>query len=318
MMGSSNRAADAQRSSLLGRVCMVTGANGGLGEVVATELARRGATVILVCRREPAGRALQQRIQAATGNTTIDLLVADLSDQSDIRRLADQFGLRHSSLHVLINNAGAQFPTRQLSVDGIELHLAVNFLAPFLLTNLLLDTVAASAPARIVNVASEVMADARIIKLGGTADVPFDLEDLQSGRRFTPMRAYGQAKLALVMSGYRLARQLEGSGVTVNALHPGVVATGIADALVPRPLRPVMRLAKPFLRLRTPEEGAQTIMYLATAPELASITGKYFIDRREHRSPAVSYDQLLQERLWQRSTELVGLTPTDPLAVNAA
>ena len=128
---------------------MVTGANGGLGEVVATELARRGATVILVCRREPAGRALQQRIQAATGNTTIDLLVADLSDQSDIRRLADQFRQRHSSLHVLINNAGAQFPTRQLSLDRVELHLAVNFLAPFLLTNLLLDTLVTSAPARI-------------------------------------------------------------------------------------------------------------------------------------------------------------------------
>ena len=317
-MGLSNRVTDTQRPSLIGQVCMVTGANGGLGEVVATELARRGATVILVCRREPAGRALQQRIQAATGNTTIDLLVADLSDQSDIRRLADQFHLRYSSLHVLINNAGAQFPTRQLSVDGIELHLAVNFLAPFLLTNLLLDTLAASAPARIVHVASEVMADARMIKLGGTADVPFDLEDLHSERRFTPMRAYGQAKLALVMSGYRLARQLEGSGVTVNALHPGVVATGIANALIPRPLRPVMRLARPFLRLRTPEEGAQTIIHLATAPEVASITGRYFIDGREHRSPAVSYDQLLQERLWQRSTELVGLTPTDPLAVDAA
>jgi NAD(P)-dependent dehydrogenase (short-subunit alcohol dehydrogenase family) len=317
-MGLSNRATDAQRPSLIGRVCMVTGANGGLGEVVAMELAQRGASVVLVCRREPAGRALQQRIRAATGSTTIDLLVADLSDQSDIRRLADQFHLRHSSLHVLINNAGAQFPTRQLSVDGIELHLAVNFLAPFLLTNLLLDTLAMSAPARIVNVASEVMADARMIKLGGTADVPFDLEDLQNERRFTPMRAYGQAKLALVMSGYRLARQLEGSGVTVNALHPGVVATGIADALIPRPLRPMMRLALPFLRLRTPEEGAQTIIYLATAPELASITGKYFIDSREHRSPAVSYDQLLQERLWQRSIELVGLISTDTLAADAA
>src|SRR5438128_801207 len=162
------------------------------------------------------------------------------------------------------------------------------------------------------------MADARTIKLGGTPDVPFDLEDLQSERRFTPMRAYDQAKLALVMSGYTLARQLEGGGVTVNALRPGIVATGIADALIPRPLRPVIRLARPFLRLRTPEEGAQTIMYLATAPELASITGKYFIDGREHRSPAVSYDQLLQERLWQRSTELVALTPIDPLVVDAA
>jgi NAD(P)-dependent dehydrogenase (short-subunit alcohol dehydrogenase family) len=319
MMGSSNRAADAQRPSLIGRVCMVTGASGGLGEVVATELARRGASVILVCRRERAGRALQQRIEAATGNTATDLLLADLSDQSDIRRLAERFRIRHSSLHVLINNAGAQFPTRQLSVDGIELHLAVNFLAPFLLTNLLMGTIATSAPARIVNVASEVMADARIIKLGGTPDVPFDLEDLQSERRFTPMRAYGQAKLALVMSGYRLARHLTGSGVTVNALHPGVVATGIADSLVPSPLRPLMRLAKPFLRLalRTPEEGAQAIIHLATAPELASITGKYIVDGRERRSPAVSYDQDVQDGLWQRSAELVGLTPSDALVVDA-
>lgn len=148
MMGSSNRSLGAQRfdeAPLNGRVCLVTGATGGLGEVVATKLARRGATVILVCRRELAGRALRQRIETATGNRSIDLLLADLSDQSDIRRLADQVRLRHSSLHVLINNAGAQFPTRQLSVDGIELHLAVNFLAPFLLTNLLLDTLTASA-----------------------------------------------------------------------------------------------------------------------------------------------------------------------------
>jgi NAD(P)-dependent dehydrogenase (short-subunit alcohol dehydrogenase family) len=318
MMGASNIATDAQPTSLVGRVCMVTGATGGLGEVVATELARRGATVVLVCRREPAGRALQQRIEAATRNTSTDLLLADLADQSEIRGLAEQFRLRHHSLHVLINNAGAQFPTRQLSVDCVELHFAVNFLAPFLLSNLLLDTLVTSAPARIVNVASEVMADARIIKLGGAPDVAFDLEDLQSERRFTPMRAYGQAKLALVMSGYRLARQLEGSGVTVNALHPGVVATGITDGLIPRPLRPVIRLARPFLRLRTPEEGAQTIIHVATAPELASITGKYFIDGRERHSPAVSYDLDEQERLWRRSAELVGLAPSEPLAVNAA
>jgi NAD(P)-dependent dehydrogenase (short-subunit alcohol dehydrogenase family) len=319
MIGSSNRMASAH-PSLLGRVSMVTGATGGLGEVVATELARRGATVVLVCRRERAGRELQRRIEAATTNTSTDLLLADLSDQSDIRRLAEQFRVRHPSLHMLINNAGAQFPTRQLSVDGIELHLAVNFLAPFLLTYLLLDTLVTSAPARIVNVASEVMADARIIKLGGAPDVPFDLQDLQSERRFTPMRAYGHAKLALVMSGYRLARDLTGSGVTVNALHPGVVATGIADSLLPSPLRPLMRFAKPLLRLalRTPEEGAQAIIHLATAPELASITGKYIVDGRERRSPPVSYDQDVQGRLWRRSAELVGLTLSGPLAVNAA
>jgi NAD(P)-dependent dehydrogenase (short-subunit alcohol dehydrogenase family) len=134
------------------------------------------------------------------------------------------------------------------------------------------------------------------------------------------MRAYGQAKLALVMSGYRLARQLAGSGVTVNALHPGVVATSIAESLVPSPLRRLMRLGKPFLRLalRTPEKGAQAIIHLATAPELVSITGKYIVDGRERRSPEVSYDEDVQDRLWRRSAELVGLTPSEPLAVNAA
>jgi NAD(P)-dependent dehydrogenase (short-subunit alcohol dehydrogenase family) len=295
------------QSSMKGKVCMVTGANGSMGKVVATDLARRGGTVVLVCPSRDEGESLRRAIIDATGNHAMHVLTADLSDQSSIRRLVDEFHQGHSALHLLVNNAGAYSRKRRLSVDGVELHLAINHLAPFLLTNLLVDTLKASAPSRVVNVASQAMADSRRVRIGRVPrPVSLDLDDLQSERRFEPMQVYGRAKLALVMCGYALARRLEGTGVTVNALHPGLVATGMVDNAVPWWAKPFLGVIKLFLL--SPEEGARTTIYLATAPEVGSTTGKYFRRGKERRSPNISYDASLQEQLWQASSRLVGLT----------
>ena len=297
---------NAPQPSMNGKVCMVTGATGDMGRVIATDLARRGATVVLVSRSRDKGEALKREIAKATGNTSVDVLVADLADQTAIRRLADEFHRHYTRLHVLVNNAGAHLQQRRLSAEGIELHLAINHLAWFLLTNLLLDTLKASAPSRVVNVASQAMADSRQVTLFGMPrPATLELDDLQSERNFEPMQVYGRSKLAMVMCGYVLARRLEGTGVTVNALHPGLVATGIIDDITPRAAKPFLGIVRAFLL--SPEKGARTAIYLASAPEVEGVTGKYFIKKAEHRSPDISYDVSLQEKLWQASARLVGL-----------
>jgi NAD(P)-dependent dehydrogenase (short-subunit alcohol dehydrogenase family) len=290
-------------ATMHGKTVLLTGATGGMGEVVATELARRGATVVLAVRDQAKGEALQRQIVATTGNPAVDLLVADLADFAAVRRLAAEFRARYAALHVLVNNAGTIVREQRRNADGVELNLAINYLAPFLLTNLLVDTFKASAPARIVNVGSNAMTKT------------LDLDDLQSERRFRPMAVYGRAKLALLMSGYALARRLAGTGVIVNALHPGVTRTNIIDEASPPIARPFLGLIKRVVQ--TPEQGARTTIYLATAPEIASITGKYFIKGREQTSPPVSYDTDLQERLWRISDHLVGLT-SEPAATSTA
>lgn len=285
---------------------MVTGASGGMGRVIATDLARRGATVVLVCRDRTTGDALARHIGQVTGNDRVEVLTADLAEQGDIRRLAAQFLARHDTLHLLVNNAGAHFPQRRVSTEGIELHLAINHLAWFLLTNLLRGALAAGAPARVVNIASEAMTDSRQVKiLPRPRPVPLGLDDLNSERSFEPMAVYGRSKLAMLMCGYVLARRLADTGVTVNSVHPGLVATSIVDAVAPRVARPALGLVRRFLL--TPEQGAAAALYLATAPELAEVTGKYFIRQTEHRSPDNSYDIELQEQLWRASTQMVGL-----------
>ena len=277
------------------KVALVTGANAGMGKIIATELARQGATVVMVARSRRRGEEAMSEIASTLGNASLDLLVADLSSQQAVRRLADEFLQRYSHLHVLVNNAGIHIHTqkRQMSVDGIEMNLAVNHLAGFLLTNLLVDIMRASTPARIVNVTSKLMT--RSIKL----------DDLQSEQTFGPWEAYGQAKLAVTLCTYALARQLTGTGITVNALHPGIVATDIINDAVPPIARPFMGIFKRFLL--TPEQGAQTALYLATSPELESVTGKYFVRGKQAQSVPISYDEALQERVWTMSTDLVGL-----------
>jgi NAD(P)-dependent dehydrogenase (short-subunit alcohol dehydrogenase family) len=292
---------------MVGKVCMITGATGDMGRVISTDLARRGATALLVCRDRETGETLRHAITNATGNPRVHVLTADLSDQTSIRQLVDRFHQRHTSLHVLVNNAGAHLPRRCLSIDGVEMHLAVNHLSWFLLTNLLLDSLIASAPARVINVASQTISDTRQIKLRNRPrPVTLNLDDLQAEHDFKPMHAYARAKLAMIMCGYHLARQLDGTGVTVNALHPGLVATGMVTDMAPTVMKPFLGIVRAFLL--TPEQGARTAIHLATSRQVEGVTGKYYISNAEHASPDISYDTTLQERLWQASAQLVGLT----------
>jgi NAD(P)-dependent dehydrogenase (short-subunit alcohol dehydrogenase family) len=284
-----------------GKVCLVTGATGGMGKVVAAELARRGATVVLVARDRAKGEATRREIVAATGNPAVEILVADLAEFAEVRRLVAEFHARHPALHVLVNNAGGFATAHRLNREGVERNLALNHFSPFLLTGLLVDPLRAGAPSRVVNVGSAAMAKT------------LDLDGLGAGPRPIGTRGYATAKLALLMGGYALARRLRGTGITVNALHPGLTASRIGADAVPRPLRPALALAKAAaVRLSlvaTPEQGAQTTIFLATAPELASVTGRYFVGQRERPSPPASYDVDLQERLWELSSRLVGLPP---------
>lgn len=207
---------------------------------------------------------------------------------------------------MLVNNAGAHFRERQLSKDGVEMHLAVNHLSWFLLTHLLLDLLKASAPARIVNVASQAIADTRqITYIGKPRPATLTTEDLQSEHDYEPMLAYARSKLAMVMCGYALARELQGTEVTVNALHPGLVATDIVNDVAPNIAKPLLGVIRRFLL--SPKQGASNAIYLASDLQVEGATGKYFVKQRASRSPQISYDVLLQEHLWQASATLVGL-----------
>ena len=280
--------------SMQGKVCLITGANSGIGKVTALELARMGATVVMVSRDQTRGAQAQSEIKAQSGNNAVDLLIADLSSQQSIRQLVTEFQQRYQQLHVLINNAGAFVFSRKETVDGLEMSFAVNYLAPFLLTNLLLDTLKASAPARIVNVSSEAHEAGYI-----------NMDDLQSQQRYGFMRPYGQSKLAVVLFTYELARRLQGTGVTVNALHPGFVATNIGRGGLSPLLQPLVKLV--FSLGISPEKGAQTTIYLATSPDVEGVTGKYFTKSIPKRSAEITYDESLQHRLWDESEKLVQL-----------
>jgi NAD(P)-dependent dehydrogenase (short-subunit alcohol dehydrogenase family) len=255
-----------------------------------------GATVVMVCRDQGRGEAALTEIKAATGNPNVDLLLADLSSQAAIRQLAKEFKTHYPQLHVLINNAGVALTKRQVTVDGMETVFAVNYLAPFLLTHLLLDVLKASAPARVVNVAGDYHRKATI-----------NFDDLMSEKDYNGMRANNQAKLALILFTYELARRLEGTGVTANCLHPGAVATGgvLKDPDISWFARLMYTLMKPFFL--SPEKGAQTSIYLASSPEVEGITGKYFVKRRAVASSPESYDLGIATRLWEISARLTGV-----------
>lgn len=270
------------------KICMVTGSNAGIGKATALGLARQGATVVMVCRSRERGAATQAEIKQKSGNDEVALLLADLSSQAQIRQLAAQFKQSYKQLHVLVNNAAVVPHERELTVDGLEMQWAVNHLAYFLLTNLLLDVLKASAPARIVNVSSTTHQWASL-----------DFDNLNAEKGYDPQRAYGQTKLANMLFTYELARRLEGSGVTVNALHPGVIATKLNAGYMGRSR--VSDASDAAL-----ERGARTILYLASSPQVEEVTGKYFVNEREARSSAVSYDKELARRLWQVSAEQTG------------
>ncbi|MCW2931369.1 MAG: hypothetical protein JWM19_2331 [Actinomycetia bacterium] len=293
-------------ASLAGRVAMVTGATGGMGRVIATELARLGSTVVIVSRSDSGGELLRRQIAAEAGADRVEVLTGDLASQADLRRVAEEFTARHQRLHVLVNNAGAHYRRRLVNADGIEMHVAVNHLAGFGLTAALLDPLRAGAPSRVVNVVSDSMNDARPVTMRGRPrPVTLDAGELDDLRQvngtagFVPFEAYARAKLLTTMSGYLLADQLRETGITVNAVHPGLVATGIVDDITPPLMKPFLGLIK--RSLLTPAQGAAATLHLATAPELADVTGRYFVRDTEHRSPAISYDRDLQQRVWAAS-----------------
>ena len=278
-----------------GKVCLVTGANSGIGKQTALGLARMGATVVMVCRSKERGEAARLEIRRESGNTSVDLMLADLSSQAQIRKLAKEFKDRYQRLDVLINNAGIGLAERKENTDGIEMFFAVNHIAPFLLTHLLLDVLKASAPSRVVNVSS--FAHSWINKI--------NFEDLQGKQKFSPMQIYAQSKLAILMFSYELARRLAGTGVTVNALDPGLVSTNLGHDVI-GPLRVARWVFMNVLAI-SPQEGAQTSIYLASSPEVEGVTGKYFMKQRPKRSSKASYDRETWQRLWKVSEELTGL-----------
>ncbi len=283
----------AEAGPMTGRVCLITGGTGGLGKETALALARLGASVSIVARDAAKGQAVVEEIQAQTGNPQVEALRADLSSQASIRSLADEFKRRHERLHVLVNNAGGVFNPRRVTVDGLEMTFALNHLAYFLLTALLLDTLKASAPARVVSVSSEAQSNGRI-----------NFDDLQGEKRYSAMTAYSQSKLANILFTVELARQLAGTGVTANVVHPGAVRTNFGKSATGL-FRWVVRLAGPFML--TPARGAETIVYLASSPEVEGMTGQYFANKKARPLPAAASDTALVRRLWDVSAALVHL-----------
>ncbi len=280
------------QAEMHGKICLVTGANAGIGKATATALARRGATVVMVCRDQARGEAAMAEVRAESGNGSVTLLLADLASQASIRCLASTVQETCPRFHVLINNAGVARWRRSVTAEGIETMFAVNYLAPFLLTNLLIERLKESAPARIINVAS-------------AQHHPLDFADLQHQKRFSGVRAYGRSKFAMMLFTYELAKRLQGTGVTVNCLSPGVAATNLARDM-PLPFRLMTRLL-----FGSPENAAQTSLYLASSPAVAGITGKYFDRCKEAKTSAKTCDTAASQRLWDISATLTQLTVAD-------
>lgn len=278
---------------MIGKVCMITGATSGIGAITARELARKGTSVIVVSRSTQRCEDTVERIKRETGSTAVDYLVADLSSQAEIRRLVETFHGRYARLDVLVNNAGAFFLWHKKSTDGIEMSFALNHLSYFLLTNLLLDTLKESAPSRIVNVSSN-----------SHYGSPLDFNDLQGDKRYRSMQAYGRSKFANVLFTYELARRLEGTRVTANALHPGFVRTNMGknNGWLVRLLAPLWQYSAIPVK-----EGARTSIFLASSLEVERVTGKFFIREEEVKSDPATYDEATAKRLWDISVEMTGL-----------
>ena len=274
---------------------MITGATSGIGKAAAVQLAELGATLVLVGRNPDKTAAAVNQIKDQTGNEEVHFFIADLSSLQAIRQLAFEFKAWHQRLDVLVNNAGALMLSRQKTVDGIEMTFALNHLSYFLLTNLLLDVLKSSSPSRVVNVSSDAHQNTQL-----------DFDDLQMQRRYHGHKAYGQSKLANLLFTYELARRLEGTGVTVNGLHPGVVATGFLATN--NGLRGRLHNRLDVRRVgRSVEEGARTVTYLATSSDVEGVSGKYFMDEELVSSSPTSHDKDTSTRLWQVSEELTGL-----------
>lgn len=270
----------------------MTGATSGIGRETALGLARQGALVVIAGRDPARTQDALDSIRQETENPRVESLLADFSSLAEVRGLAAEFRARHGRLDVLVNNAGAYFSERGMTVDGFERTWAVNHLANFLLTLELEDLLVTDAPSRIVNVSSALHAGRTL-----------DLDNLQNEASFG-INGYGQSKLANVLFTYALARRLKGTGVTANCLHPGVVSTGLMKPKGSLVVKVMMTLMRPFLA--SPEKGAATSIYIASSPEIEGVTGKYFVDCKAVPSSPVSYDESLQERLWKLSLRQTG------------
>jgi NAD(P)-dependent dehydrogenase (short-subunit alcohol dehydrogenase family) len=283
----------APAGALSGRTVVLTGATSGIGRATAQGLADEGAKLILVGRTPERCEETLSEIRRRSGRDDAVMLRADLSSLKEVRRLADEVLARADRLHVLVNNAGVTLLQRQVTADGLEATFATNHLAYFLLTGLLLPRLSESAPARIVNVASDAHRFGRL-----------ELDDLQNERRYRAMRVYGQSKSANILFTRELARRIAGSGVTANALHPGGIRSnlGRSDG---RALEVVRKLVGLFLK--SPEEGARTSLYLACSPEVEGVSGRYYAKCRERTPAPHARDPELARRLWERSEELTGL-----------
>jgi NAD(P)-dependent dehydrogenase (short-subunit alcohol dehydrogenase family) len=281
-------------AGLQGKVVLVTGATGGIGKVAALELAKLGPELVIVGRDPKRTADAVTEIQSKSGNTNVSALLGDLSLQADVRRVAAEFKAKHERLHVLLNNAGALFHDRQVTAEGFEMTLALNHLAYFTLTQELLPLLKAGAPSRIVNVASDA-------HLG----MKLDFDDLQSARGYTRWKSYGRSKLCNILFTRELAKRLEGSGVTSNCMHPGVVATGFGSGT--GFVAQLIKLSQAFMI--TPEQGADTAVYLCSSPEVEGQSGSYFYKRKPRRSSANAQNMADAARLWTETEKLLGAGP---------
>lgn len=282
-----------ENGKMKNKVVLITGSNSGIGKATSAALAGLGAHVVMMARNPEKGEAARQEVISASGNQQVDLMLCDLASLDSIRSFASEFHKKYGRLDVLINNAGIWTGHRQLTCDGFEYQIGVNHLGHFLLTNLLLDLLKASAPSRIVIVSS----------LGHFVG-KIHFNDLFLEKRYNPWKSYFQSKLATMLFGYELSKRLNGSGVTVNCLHPGVVRTRFAVDRASDRQNFVMRLSN--LINITPSAGAETSVYLASSPEVEGVTGNYFVRKKARTSSGASYDTEASEKLWKLSEELTG------------
>jgi len=271
-----------------GKICLVTGATSGIGLEIATGLVEQGATVIITGRNEELGERIVQDLKERTGNGFIELMIADFSSQKEIRKLAKRVKSRYDQLNILVNNAGLYQPDFTLTEDNIEQTFAVNYLAPFILSHELLELLQKGHPARIINMSSSFH------KRGF-----LDFSDLNLSKKYNGMQAYMNSKLALVMFTYFFAKKVESMGITVNAVHPGIVKTNLPRA---KSFYSFLLKASPFFI--SAKKGAETPLYLATAKEVEHITGKYFVKKKIQKTKQISYDEEMQKRLWETSLKL--------------
>ncbi|NLC95055.1 MAG: SDR family oxidoreductase [Bacilli bacterium] len=272
----------------MSKVIVITGSNSGIGKETALELAKRGHTIVMVCRNEERGKKAQEEIIQITGNENVYLMICDLSSFDSVKRFSEEFRNQFGYLDVLINNAGTMTYEREVAKDGFELHFQVNYLSPFLLTNLLLDCIRPNG--RIINLSS--MAHR-------TGNIYFN--DINLEKDFSMLKAYAQAKLAIILFTHSLAKQLKDKNITVNCVHPGVIISNLGIYNDKKVLRRILQRLK--WMFSSPKKGAETVIYLVDADEVSNITGEYFYHKRVRKSSILSYDEEIEKKLWDKTLE---------------